>query len=127
MAPRIPAIFMGVLVLSKGIPNDKRAFDTQTIWEMKPCQNLKRTTTTIPFQYVVITDSTTVYYRNLSQRGFIGKVSKTKLLHLCQRLLDQAGCKSKDVHDWQGHEGESQQANPQDRLPQYFSENLPHT
>ncbi|KAL2529633.1 Uncharacterized protein Fot_22234 [Forsythia ovata] len=40
---------------------------------------------------------------------------------------DQAGCKSRDVHEWQGPEGESQQANPQDRPPQYFSENLSHT
>ncbi|KAL2535683.1 Uncharacterized protein Fot_17074 [Forsythia ovata] len=56
-----------------------------------------------------------------------GKVSKVKSLHLCQRPLDQTGCKSKDVHEWQGLEGESQQANFQDRSPQYFSENLPHT
>ncbi|KAL2528909.1 Uncharacterized protein Fot_21510 [Forsythia ovata] len=41
--------------------------------------------------------------------------------------LDQAGCKSRDVHEWQGPEGESQQANSQDRPLQYFSENLPHT
>ncbi|KAL2490080.1 Uncharacterized protein Fot_43372 [Forsythia ovata] len=55
------------------------------------------------------------------------KASKAKPTHLCQRSLDQAGCKSRDVHEWQGPEGESQQANPQDRPPQYFSENLPHT
>ncbi|KAL2536983.1 Uncharacterized protein Fot_18374 [Forsythia ovata] len=55
------------------------------------------------------------------------KVLKAKLPHLCQRPLDQAGCKSRDVLEWQGSEGESQQANPQDRPPQYFSENLPHT
>ncbi|KAL2463955.1 Uncharacterized protein Fot_51911 [Forsythia ovata] len=47
--------------------------------------------------------------------------------HLCQRPLDQAGCKSRDVYEWQGPEGESQQVNPQDRPPQYFSENLSHT
>ncbi|KAL2508967.1 Uncharacterized protein Fot_32614 [Forsythia ovata] len=47
--------------------------------------------------------------------------------HLCQRPLDQAGCKSRDVHEWQGPEGESQQINPHDRPPQYFSENLPRT
>ncbi|KAL2466030.1 UDP-glycosyltransferase 73C3 [Abeliophyllum distichum] len=46
--------------------------------------------------------------------------------NLCQRPFDQAGCKSRDVHEWQGPEGESQQANPQDKFPQYFSENLPH-
>ncbi|KAL2457838.1 Uncharacterized protein Fot_56066 [Forsythia ovata] len=56
-----------------------------------------------------------------------GKVAKAKLPHLCQRPFDQACCKSRDVHEWQGLEGESQQANPQDRPPQYFSENLPHT
>ncbi|KAL2520375.1 Uncharacterized protein Fot_24298 [Forsythia ovata] len=56
-----------------------------------------------------------------------GKVPKAKPPHLCQRPLDQAGCKSRDVHKWQGPEGESQQVNPQDRPPQYFSENLPHT
>ncbi|KAL2545660.1 Uncharacterized protein Fot_14893 [Forsythia ovata] len=56
-----------------------------------------------------------------------GKVPKAKSPYLCQMLLDQAGCKSNDVHEWQGPEGESQQANPQDRPPQYFSENLPHT
>ncbi|KAL2554079.1 SAC domain-containing protein [Forsythia ovata] len=47
--------------------------------------------------------------------------------HLYQRSLDQAGCKSRDVHEWQRPEGESQHANPQDRLPQYFSKNLSHT
>ncbi|KAL2537077.1 Uncharacterized protein Fot_18468 [Forsythia ovata] len=46
-----------------------------------------------------------------------GKVPKAKLPHLCQRPLDQAGCKSRDVHEWQGLEGESQQVNPQDRPP----------
>ncbi|KAL2559158.1 hypothetical protein Fot_03897 [Forsythia ovata] len=56
-----------------------------------------------------------------------GKVPKAKPPHLCQRPLDQADCKSRDVHEWQGPEGESQQVNPQDRPPQYFSENLPHT
>ncbi|KAL2487985.1 Uncharacterized protein Fot_41277 [Forsythia ovata] len=55
------------------------------------------------------------------------KVSKAKPPHLCQRLLDQAGCKSRDVHEWQGPEGENQQANLEDKPPQYFSENLPHT
>ncbi|KAL2469105.1 hypothetical protein Fot_50681 [Forsythia ovata] len=55
-----------------------------------------------------------------------GKVSKAKLSHMCQKPLDQAGCKSRDVHEWQGPEGESQHANPQDRPSQYFSENLPH-
>ncbi|KAL2549980.1 hypothetical protein Fot_11510 [Forsythia ovata] len=50
------------------------------------------------------------------------KVSKAKLSHLCQRPLDHAGCKSRDVHEWQGLEGESQQANLQDRSPQYFSD-----
>ncbi|KAL2489752.1 Uncharacterized protein Fot_43044 [Forsythia ovata] len=48
------------------------------------------------------------------------------------RLQDKSttmkgGCKSRDVHEWQEPEEESQQANPQDRPPQYFSENLPHT
>ncbi|KAL2529027.1 Very-long-chain 3-oxoacyl-CoA reductase 1 [Forsythia ovata] len=43
------------------------------------------------------------------------------------RVLDKVNCKLRDVHEWQGPEGESQQANPHDRLPQYFSENLPHT
>ncbi|KAL2467709.1 Uncharacterized protein Fot_51234 [Forsythia ovata] len=43
------------------------------------------------------------------------------------RPLDQAGCKSKNVHEWQGLEEESQQANPQDRPPQYFSKNLSYT
>ncbi|KAL2549688.1 Uncharacterized protein Fot_11218 [Forsythia ovata] len=56
-----------------------------------------------------------------------GKVPKAKFFHLCQRLLDQAGCKSRYVHEWQGLEGESQHANSQDRPPQYFSENLSHT
>ncbi|KAL2487705.1 Uncharacterized protein Fot_40997 [Forsythia ovata] len=56
-----------------------------------------------------------------------GKVPKAKFLHLCQRPLDQAGCKSRDVHECQGPEGESQHANPQDRPSQYFSENLSHT
>ncbi|KAL2474127.1 Small GTPase superfamily [Forsythia ovata] len=28
--------------------------------------------------------------------------------HLCQRPFDQAGRKSRDVHEWQGPEGESQ-------------------
>ncbi|KAL2459878.1 Uncharacterized protein Fot_54622 [Forsythia ovata] len=55
------------------------------------------------------------------------KVLKAKPSHLCQKSIDQADCKSKDVHEWQGPGGESQQANPQDRPPQYFSENLPHT
>ncbi|KAL2501203.1 Uncharacterized protein Fot_35051 [Forsythia ovata] len=57
----------------------------------------------------------------------LGKSLEDETLHLCQRPLDQAGCKSRDVHEWQGPEGESQHANPQDRPPQYFSENLPHT
>ncbi|KAL2543949.1 Calcium-dependent protein kinase [Forsythia ovata] len=61
------------------------------------------------------------------RKALRGKVSKAKPLHLCQKLLDQAGCKSRSVHKWQGLEGESQHANPQDRPPQYFSENLPHT
>ncbi|KAL2513706.1 Cytochrome [Forsythia ovata] len=56
-----------------------------------------------------------------------GKVPKAKPSHLCQRPLDKASCKSRDVHEWQGSEGESQQTNPQDRPPQYFSENLSHT
>ncbi|KAL2553968.1 protein YLS3-like [Forsythia ovata] len=56
-----------------------------------------------------------------------GKVPKAKLPHLCHRPLDQAGCKSRDVHEWQEPEEKSQQANPQDRPPQYFSENLPYT
>ncbi|KAL2546742.1 Uncharacterized protein Fot_15975 [Forsythia ovata] len=56
-----------------------------------------------------------------------GKVSKAKPLHLCQRPIDQVGCKSRNVHEWQGLEGESQQANPQDRPPQYFCENLSYT
>ncbi|KAL2548669.1 Uncharacterized protein Fot_10199 [Forsythia ovata] len=55
------------------------------------------------------------------------KVSKVKLSYLCQKFLDQASCKSRDVHEWQGPEEESQQTNPQDRPPQYFSENLSHT
>ncbi|KAL2456288.1 hypothetical protein Fot_56956 [Forsythia ovata] len=55
------------------------------------------------------------------------KVPKAKPPHLCQRPLDQTGCKSRDVYEWQGLEGESQHANPQDRPSQYFSENLPHT
>ncbi|KAL2516102.1 Uncharacterized protein Fot_30073 [Forsythia ovata] len=44
-----------------------------------------------------------------------------------KRPFDQASYKSRDVHEWQGHQEESQQANPQDKPPQYFSENLPHT
>ncbi|KAL2554077.1 Uncharacterized protein Fot_07696 [Forsythia ovata] len=55
------------------------------------------------------------------------KILEGETPHLCQRSLDQTGCKSRDVHEWQGLEGKSQQANPQDRPPQYFSENLPHT
>ncbi|KAL2463398.1 Uncharacterized protein Fot_53054 [Forsythia ovata] len=47
-------------------------------------------------------------------------------LHLYQRLLHHKDCKSRDVHEWQKPERESQQANPHDRLPQYFSENLFH-
>ncbi|KAL2527928.1 hypothetical protein Fot_20529 [Forsythia ovata] len=75
------------------------------------------------------------------------KGSEGEALHLCQRSIDQAGCKSKDVHEWQGPEGEIQQANPRtdphnisvirpeeesehanlyDKPPQYFSENLSH-
>ncbi|KAL2520486.1 replication protein A 70 kDa DNA-binding subunit B-like [Forsythia ovata] len=56
-----------------------------------------------------------------------GKSRRRSPPHLCQRPLDQACCKSSDVHEWQRPEGESQHANPQDRPPQYFSENLPHT
>ncbi|KAL2559806.1 hypothetical protein Fot_04545 [Forsythia ovata] len=65
--------------------------------------------------------------RSFGLEGSLGKVSKAKLFHLCQRFLDYACCKSKDVHEWQELDGESQQANPQDRPPQYFSENLSHT
>ncbi|KAL2510225.1 hypothetical protein Fot_33872 [Forsythia ovata] len=36
-------------------------------------------------------------------------------------------CKLMDMYEWQRREGESQQANLQDRPPQYFSKNLPHT
>ncbi|KAL2502408.1 Uncharacterized protein Fot_36256 [Forsythia ovata] len=43
------------------------------------------------------------------------------------RSFDHAGYKSRDVHEWQESKGESQQANPQNRPPQYFSENLSHT
>ncbi|KAL2537881.1 Uncharacterized protein Fot_19272 [Forsythia ovata] len=32
---------------------------------------------------------------------FKGKVPKAKPSHLCQRPLDQAGYKSRDVHEWQ--------------------------
>ncbi|KAL2458907.1 Uncharacterized protein Fot_55470 [Forsythia ovata] len=62
---------------------------------------------------------------DLEVRDARGKVPEAT--HLCQKPLDQAGCKSRDVHERQGPEGESQQANPQDRLPQYFSKNLSHT
>ncbi|KAL2559647.1 PPM-type phosphatase domain-containing protein [Forsythia ovata] len=39
----------------------------------------------------------------------------------------RAGYKSRDVHEWQGLEGENQQTNHQDKLLQYFTENLSHT
>ncbi|KAL2469045.1 Uncharacterized protein Fot_50621 [Forsythia ovata] len=42
----------------------------------------------------------------------LGESSEGEAPYLCQRSLDQAGCKSRDVHEWQGPEGESQQTNP---------------
>ncbi|KAL2500823.1 Aspartate aminotransferase 3 [Forsythia ovata] len=58
----------------------------------------------------------------------IGKSrTRNSSLHLCQRFLDHVGCKSRDMQEWQRPEGESQQANPQNRPPQYFSENLLQT
>ncbi|KAL2508087.1 Uncharacterized protein Fot_31734 [Forsythia ovata] len=56
-----------------------------------------------------------------------GKVPKAKLLHLCQRPLNQAGCKLRDVHEWQGPERERANMPTPEQTPQYFSENLPHT
>ncbi|KAL2544726.1 Uncharacterized protein Fot_13959 [Forsythia ovata] len=60
-------------------------------------------------------------------RGNTQESLEGEIIYLCQRSLDQAGCKSKNVHEWQGPEGESQHANPYDRPLQYFSENLLHT
>ncbi|KAL2521561.1 hypothetical protein Fot_25484 [Forsythia ovata] len=62
-----------------------------------------------------------------SSSTMIGKSPESEINYLCQRLLDQACCKSRDVHEWQEPEEESQQVNSHDRPPQYFSENLPHT
>ncbi|KAL2468769.1 UTP--glucose-1-phosphate uridylyltransferase 3 [Forsythia ovata] len=55
-----------------------------------------------------------------------GESPEGETFHLCQRSLDQTVCKSRNVHEWQELEGESQHANPQNRPSQYFSENLPH-
>ncbi|KAL2550810.1 GDSL lipase/esterase domain-containing protein [Forsythia ovata] len=53
-------------------------------------------------------------------RDYGEKVLKAKLHHSCQRPFGQTGCKSRDVHEWQRPEGESQQVNSQDRPSQYF-------
>ncbi|KAL2554787.1 Uncharacterized protein Fot_08406 [Forsythia ovata] len=68
-----------------------------------------------------------IFERDKAKIDYEEEKSRRRTSHLCQKPLDQAGCKSMDVHEWQGPEEESQPVNPQDRPPQYFSENLPHT
>ncbi|KAL2494868.1 Cytochrome [Forsythia ovata] len=66
--------------------------------------------------------------QNPTTPEWMGKVPKANPTHPpVLEVLDQAGCKSMDVHVWQRPKGESQQANPQDSPLQYFSENLPRT
>ncbi|KAL2468155.1 uncharacterized protein Fot_51680 [Forsythia ovata] len=72
--------------------------------------------------------STSLLNKDSNLKAIANVVKKAQAIGFSpQRLFDQSGCKSRNVHEWQRPEGESQQANPQDRPLQYFSENPSNT